>query len=522
MTLVSRRITRYISLLLMIALVIGNISFIFANEGELVKEKSEIQKLYDKYYEKGVLLQYVNKGETYFSTIDLEYPEAQNTQCAHFTNSFYTNEFGIKLANSVTKINDLEQSNVIKTILYDDWKKLVENEEWKKELLSDLQEGDIITARHPDLNQRIGHAMMVYEVLEDDAILIHSTGSNSKTDSCESEVEKGFTEGSIRKNYLSTLFEKNYVNAERDIRVARPLAKTVEEPANTSKSDSSDEVTVDTYQYKITYKNGIDNSIISEENVSGTTPILAINGIEPPEIEGHSFKEWISDQTVTLITTKDGVSKENEIESKNSIKSILICVDNENDKTNLLSVQVSDNTTFTALYEKLEPIKGNEENINNIDNTTNESNLYPNDDYQGEDLENNKTNNNIKDDSEESPFLDKVENDNQVKLEEKTEDISKDNNREDTAEEKDHQETEIFNINENNDSNKENIDLKNNEKLNTTEFIDKSKQLTNTKGVQNNSTQPKTGDINQMELYFVLMLLSITIIIKLKLNRKTY
>lgn len=502
---------------------------------ESIKEKSEMQKLYDKYYEKGILLQYVNKGETYFPTVDLSYPEAQNTQCAHFTNSFYTNEFGIKLANSVTKINGLEQTNVIKTILYEDWKKLVEDGKWREELLSDLQEGDIITVRHPDLSQSIGHAMMVYEVLEDDAILIHSTGSNSKTDSIESEVEKGFIEGSVRKNYLSTLFEKNYVNAERDVRIARPLAVKVIEPTKDTKSNPPEEFTVDSYEYKATFKNGIDDSVISEEVVSGTNEILTIEGVNPLEMEGYTFKEWKANQVVFLQVSGGSNNGETAqsylhtevIEVEQPIASILSNRTESDGRYNELQVQVSNDTVFTALYEKVEPIDNTPNDENTPQEDTNQENTSQEADNQEE---NNQENNNQSETNVENNEVLNETNDEGTSNSENTTDNSENTTEkiETDVENKPHenQENSTDENNENNEgkSPESNISKEDKQKEQKTEINknsdknsdDNQSKIEKNQEKSSKNDSPKTGDNNKLNIYLLLCIFSIDIILIIK------
>ena len=339
-----------------------------------VKEKSELQKLADKYYEKGVLLQYLDKGKSKFPTIDLNREEAQYTDCAHFTYSFYLNEFGIELGKSVTATNAHENSNIIKMIPYEDWKEMASNGSWKSEILSDLKEGDLISVRHPDLDQKIGHIMMVYEVLEDDAVLIHSTGSSSKEDAFTSEIEEGFTEGTVRKQYLSTVFTGNYLNAERDVRIMRPLEKPAPitrdvEPENEpiqeyhaakpkTPRDSKKSGGEPENNFSITYILGIDGSVISEEMSS-----RIIEGIEPPEVDGYEFTGWTADKVVYMTVSGGSFGEEtaksymtdSEVPAKEVIQSIIHNFEGDREVAwNEDYVWVTEDTTFTANYRKLE------------------------------------------------------------------------------------------------------------------------------------------------------------------------
>ena len=177
----------------------------------------EMQDIMDLYHQKGETFQYYDEGVNCAEILDIYSDEIQPTCCSDFVYDFYYTNYGVVIGHSTKQLTNSEY--IYRRIYSDEWLNLINLGVWKEELLSELQVGDLINVVNVDTQK--GHVMMVYEIYDDDALLIHSVGSRNGWDSHICDLDSSFIEGSVRKQYLSTVFSK-YMMA-KDIQLIRPL-----------------------------------------------------------------------------------------------------------------------------------------------------------------------------------------------------------------------------------------------------------------------------------------------------------
>ncbi len=184
------------------------------------REIAQMQSLMDQYWSRGPLIQY-DKRECASYVLDPLSDEVQTTNCSDFVHDFYLLNYGIKTGHSTQAL--ASSPYIFHKFSQADWKALVDEGTWFGILKNNLQPGDLINVIYNDSGS--GHVMMVYGHTEDDIILIHSAGTNYQEESFQSEMDSSFTEGSIRKQYLSNVFAARFLynDAVQEIALLRPF-----------------------------------------------------------------------------------------------------------------------------------------------------------------------------------------------------------------------------------------------------------------------------------------------------------
>ena len=191
---------------------------------EETPETQDIRDIIDLYWSKGPLIQFADRDCDYEETmLDPYSNEVQFTSCSDFVHDMYLTHYGIELERKAWGI--AESQYRYHTISEDEWADASADGRWFYMLKNNVQPGDIISVIYHAGGG--GHVIMVYDVTDEDVIIVHGTGSPNPdvTEQYESDVNPAFIEGGLRKHYLSQFFARNYVGNDSvtAVHLIRPL-----------------------------------------------------------------------------------------------------------------------------------------------------------------------------------------------------------------------------------------------------------------------------------------------------------
>ena len=189
--------------------------------GDLIDHRNDAMQMYmNKYYDKGLLIQYKDVTDVLNTVIDLNSNETQFTNCADFVHDYYHTIYRIEIENTTKLLST--SSYIYQSYPYSDWSVIGQNGTWKNVFMAQLKIGDLIDV--VDKETKYGHVMMVYDILEDDAVLIHATGSTTEDEYHISDIDGVTIEGAIRKTYMTMQFNtREYPTKEVDVHLIRPF-----------------------------------------------------------------------------------------------------------------------------------------------------------------------------------------------------------------------------------------------------------------------------------------------------------
>ncbi len=189
--------------------------------GDLIDHRNDAMQMYmNKYYDKGLLIQYKDVTDVLNTVIDLNSNETQFTNCADFVHDYYHTIYRIEIENTTKLLST--SSYIYQSYPYSEWSVIGQNGTWKNVFMAQLKIGDLIDV--VDKETKYGHVMMVYDILEDDAVLIHATGSTTEDEYHISDIDGVTIEGAIRKTYMTMQFNtREYPTKEVDVHLIRPF-----------------------------------------------------------------------------------------------------------------------------------------------------------------------------------------------------------------------------------------------------------------------------------------------------------